>query len=40
MEFHQTLQTHSYLQDKYVLIIKTYELGANAIRVISVCNSK
>ena len=32
MEFHQTLQTHSYLQDKY--IINTKELGANTIGVI------
>ena len=37
MEFHQTLQTHSYLQDKN--IIKTLELGANTIGVISLCNS-
>ena len=38
MEFHQTLQTHSYLQKKKKLkLIKSLELGANAtgIRVIS-----
>ena len=28
IEFHQTLHTHSYLYDKYLLIAKTEGLGA------------
>ena len=38
MEFHQTLQTHS--SSRRILIMKTLELGANTIGVVSLCNSE
>ena len=39
LDFHQTLQTCLYMQDKYFRQ-KRKETGANSIRVISLCSSK